>query len=159
MSIRILTCWRVSGFLTMWSWVQNHPQMWDKTTPNPPFWPFLTPGVVLCHSGVVLSPLLGGLSPQRGGFIPTLGHGGGITLLWWFYHPFSVILSVNLEPQYRKTSCFRSICCALRRTPLGMGAGACPISISGMEVGEVTEERHMVLHSVFCFTLLFTYVL
>ena len=44
-------------------------------------------------------------------------------------------LYVDLEPQYRKTS-------------------------SGMEVGEVMEgERHMVLPSVFYFTLLFVYVL
>ena len=80
--------------------------------------------------------------PPRGWFYPPIGSFGGrgvITHLWWFHPPFSVMLSVNLEPQYRKTSCLRSICCAVRRTPLGMGAGACPISISGMEVGEVME--------------------
>ena len=75
----------------------NHPQ--------PSFWPFLTPGVVLCHLGVVLSPPLGvcvypligvGLSLQRGGFIPPrgwfyppLGHFGG----GGGYCPFGVVLS------------------------------------------------------------------
>ena len=69
---------------------QNHPQ--------PSFWPFLTPGVVLCHLGVVLSPLSGEwvyplkgvvLSPQRGGFIPPLGHlgGRGGSRLWGGFIP------------------------------------------------------------------------
>ena len=42
------------------------------------FLPFLTPGVVLCHLGVVLIPPFAGvgLSPQKGGFIPPFGHWG-----------------------------------------------------------------------------------
>ena len=77
--------------------------MGDKTTPkwgiNPPptpFLAFLTPGVVLCHLGVFLSPLLGGggLSPQRGGLSPHWVFWGGITLLGWFYPPFSVIFCI-----------------------------------------------------------------
>ena len=116
-------------------------------------------GWVYPLKGVVLSPQGGGFSPQGGGLIPQSGHWGGgvINPLGWFYPPFSVILSphwvgrgrlwrrgmarlyVNLEPQYRKTSCLRSERCAVKRIPLGMGAGACPISISGMEVGEVME--------------------
>ena len=79
--------------------------MGDKTTPNPFFWPILTPGVVLCHLGVGLSPLLQGwVYPPlcRGGFIPPKGWfyppiwslgGGFITPLGWFYPPFLVILS------------------------------------------------------------------
>ena len=44
---------------------------------------------------------------------------------------------------------------------MGMGAGACPVSISGMEVEEVMEGQGTTygLHSVFCFTLRFVYVL
>ena len=67
---------------------QNHPQ--------PPFWPFLTLGVVLCHLGVVLSPPLDVwvylfirvvLSTHGGGFMPPLGQlGGG-------YCPVGVVLS------------------------------------------------------------------
>ena len=63
--------------------------MGDKTTPNPLFWPFLTPGVVLCHLGVVLSPLLQGwVYPPKGVVLsPHLVIWGG------FYHPFGVVLS------------------------------------------------------------------
>ena len=32
-------------YTVLWSWISNHPQ--------PPFWPFLTPGVVLCHHTVL----------------------------------------------------------------------------------------------------------
>ena len=96
--------------------------MGDKTTPNPFFWPFLTPGVVLCHPGVVLSPLLQGwvyplkgvvlspylviegvyhcfgvvLSPIFGDFIPLLAGGGGRL----------AHLNVNQETHSRKTGCF-----------------------------------------------------
>ena len=154
---------------------------WEIKLPQPPFWPFLTPRVSLCNSGVVLSPLLRGgvgggfitskggfyprkgvvLSPQGGGFIPLLGlfvGGAGkvITFLWLFHSPFSVISSVNLEPWYRKTSCLRSICCEVRRTPLAMTA--CSVSISGMELGEVMEGQgttngfthNVLLHIALC---------
>ena len=50
--------------------VGNHPQMGDKTTPNPFFLPpggrFIPPFAEVC------------LSPKRGGFIPAFGHWGDI---------------------------------------------------------------------------------
>ena len=60
-----------------------------------------------------------GFSPPRGWFYPPIGSfwGGGV------YPPFSVILSVNLQPQYRKTSCFRSTCCAKGAHVWGWGRG------------------------------------
>ena len=90
---------------------------------------------------------LGDFVPAKGwGFPPKGLVSSPIGSLGGGYHPFvvvpppfSVILSDYLEPQYWKTNCLRSICCAVRRTPLGMGVGACPISILGMEVGEVME--------------------
>ena len=95
--------------------------------------------------GVVLSPILvivEGLSPLWGGFIPPflwfyppIRQGwGGVTFFWGgLAHLF-----VNQESQSRKTGCLMSICCAVRRMPWG-GGGACPISISSMEVGEVKQ--------------------
>ena len=120
-----------------------------------PWGGFIPLGLVLCHSGVVLSPpFFGGgcplkgvvLSPQKrssfpptGWFYPPIGSfGWGITPLWWFYPPLFVILWVNLEP-LPEDNCVRSTCGAVKRTPLGMGVGACRISILGVEVGEVTE--------------------
>ena len=95
-----------------------------------------------------------------GGFIPPFRGGGVIPSNRWFYprkgvvfppmgsfwrggyhpfvvvsSPFSVIFSVNLEPQYRKTSYM--LCC--KEKTFGDAGGACPTSISGMEVGEVME--------------------
>ena len=40
--------------------IKQRPKGGGWNHPQPPFCPFLTPGVVLCHSGVVLSSLLGG---------------------------------------------------------------------------------------------------
>ena len=79
--------------------------------------------------GVVLSPLFRGV-------FPPLGRGKIVTLL---RHRGMAHLYANLEPEYANTICRRSGSCAVKRTPLGMGAGACPIFISGMEVGEVME--------------------
>ena len=57
--------------------------MGDTTTPNPPFWPFLTHGVVLCHLGVVFPP-------QWGWVYPPPPH---LVIFWEGYHPFGVVLS------------------------------------------------------------------
>ena len=65
-------------------------------TPPTPFLAIFDP----CHrAGGCFSLLFGGggcLSPQGGGFIPPLGHGGG-------YHPFGVVVSpfsVGLSPHW-----------------------------------------------------------
>ena len=44
-----------------------------------------------------------------------IGGGGGMGHLF-----------VNQKSQYQKTGCFMSICCAVRRTPLGRGGGLAP---------------------------------
>ena len=69
--------------------------MEDKTTPPPLFWPLLTPGVVLFHLGVVLSPLLQGwVYPPKGVVLsPHLVIWRVfITPLGWFCPPFLGIL-------------------------------------------------------------------
>ena len=101
-----------------------------KTTPQPPFWPFMTPGGGFMPLGGSFTPppLLGGvvLSPQMGGvFSPKRWFYPPIRSFWeGGYHPFvvvlspfSVMLSVNPEPQYRKTSCLTS------KNTLGDGGG------------------------------------
>ena len=62
---------------------------WGIKPPQPPFWPFLTPGVVLCHLGVVLSPLLHWwVYPPIGVVLsPYLVIGGGLSLVWGGFIP------------------------------------------------------------------------